>query len=398
MSAPRKILVLDTGNEWGGGTNSLFELLKRIDRARFAPTCCFYNDYRQGAQGRLLSEELAALDVPLILLPTARQPWSAKLAKELSRVLLFWAPAWRRRRVRAIDTRWRIRPRGAALAEVLRAGGFDLLYMNNQPSTNLEGYLAAQAVGVPVVQHCRVNPRLAADETRLVNGVVSRIICVSQATADALQRDGVDRRLLTVVHNGIDARSPLPAAVALQPPPSGPVIGTVGRLTPLKSVAHLLQAVAALHDSAQPVTCLIIGEGPQRNELQRLADELRIAGQVRFVGFQSPALAWLQACDVCVLCSVHEGLPRVVLEAMLAGKPVVASAVAGSSELVVDGETGILYRYGDIAALTDALRRLLQAPPLRHSLGEAGRRRVIAHFSIDTYVDAVSQVLSESCR
>ena len=85
MSAPKRILLLDTGNEWGGGTNSMYELLKRLDRQRFAVTCCFYKDYRKGKDGRLLSEELADIGIPLIVMPIRKQPLWAKLAKEVAR-------------------------------------------------------------------------------------------------------------------------------------------------------------------------------------------------------------------------------------------------------------------------------------------------------------------------
>ena len=85
MSQQKRILLLDTGNEWGGGTNSMLELLKRLDRQRFAVTCCFYKDYRKGRDGRLLSEELAEIGIPLRLLPTRKQPLWAKLAKEVAR-------------------------------------------------------------------------------------------------------------------------------------------------------------------------------------------------------------------------------------------------------------------------------------------------------------------------
>lgn len=398
MSSPKRILLLDTGNEWGGGTNSMFELLKRLDRDRFAVTCCFYKDYRKGDGGRLLSEELADIGIPLILLPPRRQPLWAKLAKELGRGLLAWSPPFKKRWVRFVDMQWRVKPHATALRGVLRAGGFDLLYMNNQPSSNLEGYLAGEAEKVPVVQHCRIEPTLHADEAAVVNRVAKCIICVSQGVADTLAAQGIDAGHLRVVHNAIDSRSDLPLAHELQPPPNGPVIGTVGQLTARKGVQHLLQAVAALKIEGWHLTCLILGEGPQRADLEAIARQLDITDQVRFVGFQRMPLAWLQIMDVCVLCSSKEGLPRVVLEAMLAGKPVVGSNVTGTRELVIHEETGLLYDYGDISALADALRRLLADSDLRRRLGEAGHQRVVTQFSIDSYVDGVSRQLAESAR
>lgn len=398
MSSPKRILLLDTGNEWGGGTNSMFELLKRLDRQRFAVTCCFYKDYRKGKAGRLLSEELADIGIPLTLLPIRPQPLWAKLAKELVRGLFSWSARLKKRAVLAIEMRWRIKPRVVALHKLLEEGGFDLIYMNNQPSSNIEGYLAGEAAGLPVVQHCRSEPQLQAREVAVVNRVATRIICVSQGVADVLAAQHVAENRLQVVYNAIDHRLALPAAVELPPTVNRLVIGTVGRLTSLKSVSHLIEAVSALKTSGMPVTCLILGEGPQRAELEAAAARLGITNQVSFLGFQSVPLAWVQAMDVCVLCSSKEGLPRVVLEAMLASKPAVGSDVTGTRELIVNEETGLLYAYGDVPALTAALRRLLADPLLRRTMGEAGRRRVVERFSIEAYVAGVAQVLQEATR
>lgn len=398
MSQPIRILLLDTGNEWGGGTNSLVELLKRLDRQRFAVTCCFYKDYRKGKDGRLLSEELAEIGIPLVLLPIDKQPLWAKLAKELARGLFSWSGRLKRRAVLAIEMQWRIKPRVAALRLLLEEGGFDLLYMNNQPSSNLEGYLAGEAAGRPVVQHCRIEPTLQATEARVVNRVATRIICVSQGVADVLAAQHVAANRLRVVYNAIDCRHALPPPVELPAALVRPVIGTVGQLTSRKGVLHLLKAVAALKAEGLPVTCLILGEGPQRAELEGAARRLGVAEQVSFAGFQPVPLAWVQAMDICALCSSKEGLPRVVLEAMLAGKPVVGSDVTGTRELIVHEETGLLYAYGDVPALVAALRRLLADPLLRRAMGEAGRRRVAERFSIDAYVAGVEQVLEEAGR
>lgn len=396
MSQPKRILLLDTGNEWGGGTNSMFELLKRLDRNRFAVTCCFYKDYRKGKDGRLLSEELADIGIPLIVLPSIKQPLWAKLAKEIGRGLFSWSPRLKKQIVLGVEVQWRIKPRVVTLRHLLGENEYDLLYMNNQPASNLEGYLAGEMAGVPVVQHCRIEPTLHANEAAVVNRVAKRIICVSQGVADVLAAQHVAENRLRVVYNAIDNRPPLPAPVELPASAGDLVIGTVGQLTTRKGVHHLLQAVATLKGEGLALSCLILGEGPQRNELESTAKRLGITGQVSFLGFQAQPLAWVQAMDVCVLCSSKEGLPRVVLEAMLASKPVIGSDVTGTRELIVHEETGLLYGYGDVPALTAALRRLLGDALLRRAMGEAGRRRVVEGFSIDTYVAGVARVLEEA--
>ena len=208
-----------------------------------------------------------------------------------------------------------------------------------------------------VVQHCRIEPTLHANEAAVVNRVAKRIICVSQGVADVLAAQHVAENRLRVVYNAIDNRPPLPAPVELPASAGDLVIGTVGQLTTRKGVHDLLQAVAPLKGEGLALSCLILGEGPQRNELESTAKRLGITGQVSFLGFQAQPLAWVQAMDVCVLCSSKEGLPRVVLEAMLASKPVIGSDVTGTRELIVHEETGLLYGYGDVPALPAARRR-----------------------------------------
>lgn len=391
MSDPKRILLLDTGNEWGGGTNSMIELLKRLDRTRFAVTACFYHHYGHGDS--TLREALAAIDIPLVILPTRSQPWWAKLAKELVRGFLFWHKPWRTAAVFRIELAWRIRPRARALAELLRTGAYDLLYMNNQPASNLEGYLAADMADVPVIQHCRIEPRINRVERDIINRIAHAVICVSHGVKDALLRQGVQPALCQVVHNGIDTRQPLPE---LQPLPGVAadtlVIGTIGSLIKRKSVDHLLRAAARLPQDLKP-HLLIVGEGAEAAALRQMVEELGLAGRVTFAGFQKQPLPWLAAMDVFVLTSSSEGLPRVILEAMLLEKPVIASRIVGSSEVVAHGETGYLYDYGDIGALQEHLADMLRNPAKRQALGNAGRRRASADFSIDAYVAGVTKIL-----
>ncbi|MFN4343134.1 MAG: glycosyltransferase [Azonexus sp.] len=398
MSTAKRILLLDTGNEWGGGTNSMFELLKRIDRSRFDVTCCFYKNYKKGQSGRLLSEELVDIGIPLILLPIRKQPLWAKLAKEIARGLLAWSGRLKRKAVFAIEMAWRIKPRAAELQKVLSDGKFDLLYVNNQPASNLEGYLAVESLNMPIVQHCRCTPTLNAEEISILNRSSTPIICVSQGVADVLKGYGLATQRLRVVHNAIDIQTPLSEPVSPGCVAGSIVIGTVGRLNELKSVDHLIKAIARLREEGLSVYCLVVGEGEERQNLEQLAASLGVSDVVRFAGFQAAPLGWVQAMDICVLCSSKEGFPRVVLEAMLAAKPVVGSDVNGTRELVVNEETGLLYAYGDIPELAASLRRLVQDPGLRREMGNAGRHRVAAHYSIEAYVAGVTKVLAETLQ
>jgi len=120
--------------------------------------------------------------------------------------------------------------------------------------------------------------------------------------------------------------------------------------------------------------------------LRALAHTLGIGDRVHFAGFQKQPLPWLAAMDIFVLASSKEGLPRVILEAMLLAKPVVAARAIGSSELVADADTGHLYDHGDIAALAAHLARLAGDAALRQQFGARGRARVLKEFSIERYI------------
>ncbi len=188
----KRILVLDTGKEWGGGTNSLIELLKRIDRRRFDVTALFYYNYRKGDSD--LRRELAALGIPLELQAQPRQPLARKAGQGTgARPAGLASLAGGATRCMPSTGAGASCPMPSASPRRLREGRFDLLYLNNQPASNLEGYLAAEAAGVPVVQHCRIDVTLKPVEAAAVNRVARRIICVSQGVADSLVGQGVSR-------------------------------------------------------------------------------------------------------------------------------------------------------------------------------------------------------------
>jgi glycosyltransferase involved in cell wall biosynthesis len=288
------------------------------------------------------------------------------------------------------------------IAAELRAGGFELVYMNNQPGSNVEGYLAAAEVGIPAVQHCRIEPLLTPAVVKLTNAHAARIICVSDGVRAALVAEGVDAGRCLTVHNGIDCRQALPAADEVRAarakwgvPADAVVIGTVGQLIARKRVDDLLRAVARLRTESPSLDLriVVVGEGREAEPLARLAASLGIADRVLLTGFDSRPLRLVAAMDIFALCSASEGLPRVILEAMLLQRPVVASSIVGSRELVVDGETGRLYPCGDVAALANAIAEFASDGALRQRMGAAGDRRVREHFSIERYVAGVEAAL-----
>lgn len=392
-----KILVLDTGKEWGGGTNSLIELLKRADRTRFSFTALFYEDYGKGGESSIKAE-LAKIGVDTVILPRRPGGASLRLVKEAGRAALFPSRDLRKRFIFRMDYLSRIMPDSRRIAAVLNEGGFDLLYMNNQPSSNLEGIIASKEAGVPCVQHARIAVTLNPFEARAVNDNVSRVVCVSKGVMDGLVKSGIKAGKCMVVHNGIDhavrpAKSVENVRRGLGFGREDIVIGTVGSLVKRKRISMLLDSVATLKDRAD-IRCIVVGEGPEMEALKRKADELGIGPRVVFTGFSADALSYINSMDVFVLPSANEGLPRVILEAMLMEKPVVAFDITGPDELVEDGNTGFLVPDGNLDALTEKTAILVDSAALRREFGVRARERVLREFTIERYVTGVEEVLA----
>jgi glycosyltransferase involved in cell wall biosynthesis len=308
-----------------------------------------------------------------------------------------------------VDVRRTTRLRGALrLARILRRRDIDVLHTHVHVAANVLGRIAARAAGVDVVSHLHIEnhfrpSRLArAPLIGLDNATArlcARLVAVSDSTRTAFERQGFPSRLLETVHNGVDA-----AAVSAAPPvglraelgiPEGDlVLAHVGRLAPVKGQRELIEALRGL--GREDVHVVVFGRDLERGgaycaELERLAVGLN----VRFAGFRADAAAALGEVDALVLPSWIEGLPLVVLEAMAQAKPVVATAVGGTPEAVVDGETGLLVSPRDVTALTEALGRLLRDEDLRRRLGNAGRRRVEAHFSASAMTGRILEIYGE---
>lgn len=396
------IVILDTGKEWGGGTNSLLELLRRIDRAKYRFTCVFYDNYRQGPDGVTISEMLARMGVSFERLPRRSPPPLGKLLKEFLRVLLFFNARLRRRGIFCVDYWLRIRPDARRLQETWGRLAPQLVYLNNQPSSNLEGILAARRLGIPALQHARIEATLNPLEVRAANEGLCGIITVSEGVRRSLVKQGIDPSKCVVVHNGIatDTVPLLPPAAVRARWGIGEdelVVGTAGSLIRRKRITDLIHVVARLTGTGYPsIKCMIVGEGPERKRLLAEVKRHGIADHVVLTGFQVDALSHINACDVFAMPSEREGLPRAILEAMLMAKPVVASAGTGSADLVEHGVTGFLLPVGDPRAWLDALRRLATDGVLRKQMGAAGRQRVVDMFSVERYVAGVEAALARA--
>jgi len=174
-------------------------------------------------------------------------------------------------------------------------------------------------------------------------------------------------------------------AVRQHPHDGATALVTVGRLAPVKGHAVLLDAVADLARRGCDVRLAIVGDGPNRGALEAHADACGIADRVAFRGALEPARvrAEVACADVFCLPSFAEGIPVVLMEAMIAGLPVVSTRVNGIPELVADGDSGLLVAPGRVEPLADAIEALAGAPGRRERMGRAGRTRVTREFDVD---------------
>ncbi len=209
-----------------------------------------------------------------------------------------------------------------------------------------------------------------------------------------VEGQGLPARKITTIVNGIDTeRFSQPVDVAglkleLGLNGSGPVIGAVGRLAAVKDHATLLEAFRRVANAMPRALLMIIGDGPLRAELESLAEQLGIAGRVKFLGRRADIPQLLRALDIFVLSSVSEGLPLSVPEAMAAGVPVVATDVGALREVVSDRVSGLLVPPKSPERLAEAILALLRDEPLRQAISRAARERVHAEFDVTRMVHA----------
>lgn len=225
----------------------------------------------------------------------------------------------------------------------------------------------------------------------------ARIVVNSRGTRDFYVAHGLPPEKFTIIPNAV-----LPAAAPalsrgellaeLGLPPESRLIADIGRLWPQKRHHDLIWAADLLKVVRNDVHLLIVGCGPLRHKLERYRRQVEIEDRVHFLGHRDDVARWLGLVDVLWLGSGYEGQPNVVLEAMAAGVPVVASDLAGTRELVVPEETGYLVPVGDRAGFARMTQKILGDPALAARLGAAGRRRVEAEFSLERMIERYAEL------
>lgn len=298
------------------------------------------------------------------------------------------------------------------LFRYLRSYSIDLIHTHKYKD-NILGTMAAKLVGIPYVVrtvHGLSEPFVGREAWHMrayewcddlaTRMAVDKVIAVSSQIHQVLSLKFRAHKVVQI-HNGIRVkqtqatrkRSEIREKLGVDP--KSQVIGTVGRLTPVKGHEHLIYAAQQLLKIRRDVQVMIVGNGPLMNSLRGLVEHLEITEKVVFLGHRDDVYDLICAMDIFVLPSLHEGIPMVILEAMALARPVVASRVGGIPEVINDHVEGLLVTAGNPSELAYACHKLIDDQDLRIRLGAAGQQRVEAEFSSDAMGAKVAALYRE---
>jgi glycosyltransferase involved in cell wall biosynthesis len=368
MAYPTKprVLHLTDSDVFGGAEQALLMLLTGLDRSRW-DLMLAHHPSRGLAP---LVEGVTALNIPTLTLPTMapgypgvrRIPNFVTALRRLGPSIVHLHLTWPLACQYALLGSW--------LARTPRIVATVHLYLNVE-----------------------MNRRVAAQQ-RLITRVVDRYIAVSAHVRTKLVTElGWAPTKIDLVYNGVEvaADPPMPSPAlraALRGTGDRPLILVPARLTPQKGHRFLLEAATQLPDAR----VVLAGDGPERSELEALAHDRGLAEQVLFLGHREDVRDLLAVADVVVLPSLFEGFPLSLLEAMVAGTPVIATRIGGVDELVRDGCNGLLVEPQDPEALAAAIRRLLEDRGYRQQLATAAKADVTERFSSSTMCQRVGAI------
>lgn len=357
MAAPHRIAFVITDLDAGGAERALVEIVSRLDRTRWAPAV-----FNLSCAG-VLSSRLSELGIPCEDLGRGRRP----------EMRVIW------RLYRAIS---RFDP------ELIQSFLFH---------ANVAARLAGMLAGVPIVvsgirvaEHRR-NGHLAWD--RRTQFLATHNVCVSEGVARfSTLTGGLPAAKVSVIPNGVDfdrfdRATPLDRG-DLAVPPGAPVLLGVGRLDPQKGWELLIDAMPRVWAEIPEARLLIAGEGPLRDELKVRIEAIDPRARIRLLGYRDDIPRLLKMADLVVAPSQWEGMPNAVLEGMAAGRPIVATAAEGVTELIEPGRQGEIVPVGDGHALAGAIVRTLSNPDAARSMGQSARDRARTGFTWDRVATA----------
>jgi glycosyltransferase involved in cell wall biosynthesis len=355
-----KVLLVDLETEWRGGQNQALLLLK-------------------GLQARGHAAELVA-------------PLAGKLQK---RACAAGIP------VHAVGRHF-LRARAAAeISRLTKTQNYSIVHVN-EPHALTAAWLARAHRRAPLLVSRRVGYPISRNWfARLRYDAAARIVAISRWSAERVIRSGIAESKLAIVYEGIEiparpsGEQRAQARARWRVPADAPLLGCVGVLSPDKGQEWLIRALAELRKKFPSAKLLLAGDGPCRQRLQRLAQEVGIADAVIFAGFISDVENAYAALDVFLLPSFFEALSNALMSAMAYAIPSIAFNLGGPAEIIEDSKSGLLVEPGNVEALRSAISKILDDAALASSVGENGRRRIEQDFSAAKMVGEMLRVYEE---
>lgn len=286
--------------------------------------------------------------------------------------------------------------RALRLIPIIRSRRIDIVNIHGQ---NPLGKLCSVLSGAPVIVHTdhgttvgspvERRPRVVFFN-RLLTPFIDHFIAISQGMKQSLRlREKIPGNKITLIYNGVDVdaiskvscnKTELRESLGI--PPDIPLLGTVGRLVPEKQYPLLLKSLSILKKQHIDFSAIIIGDGPERNQLELLAKKMGLNGKIRFLGQRNDVFQILDLIDIFVFSSGGEAFSIILLEAMAKAKPIVAFDVKGVDEAIVTHETGFLVPFGNVEEFANKVKLLLESPELVLRMGKSGIERVNTKFDI----------------
>ncbi len=289
---------------------------------------------------------------------------------------------------------------------------FDIVHTHTS-KTGIVGRLAARLAGTPLIIHTihgfsfhefsrGVGPCVYLTLEQIAGHFADLLISVNREDKEtALARYIIPPERIVTILNGIDPQpltpiQPAPLREMLGLPPETILIGSVGRLAPQKGYTDLLQAAVFIVTHTPHAHILIVGDGPQRVELESLADALHVSSNCHFLGFRADVSQVLAAFDIYVSTSLWEGLSISLLEALAAGKPIIATDIKGNRETIHDGQNGLLVPPTNPGALAEAIVKLVKDPTQCRRLARRARQSAEIEFSEERMTTEIVDVYRHS--
>ncbi len=295
------------------------------------------------------------------------------------------------------------------LRHLLHELSIDLVHTHGYRSDVITG-LAVRQSGIPIVSTCHgfIQSNIKMGVYKYISGFFlkrfSRVLVVSKALQNDVIQMGVDSNKTFLLPNAIklsntDSEANLSRQEIRKRLDLGNdfVLGYVGRLSTEKGLEFLLKAIGELAIEKEEISikALIVGDGPEIENLKELAQELQIQSKIHFIGFQSSVDKWLAAMDTFVLPSITEGTPMALLEAMSNGIPVIASKVGGIPSVIRNEIEGILVPSKSPLHLQEAIQRVYFDQNLRSNLSTNAKNRISEHYNIDRWIKSIEALYED---